>query len=515
MAKPFNFGEIKLTVGGDGTSAIPDPETPFCVALIGDFSGRVNRGICESASIASRRLTLVDRDNFDEVFRKLGAEIHLPLGKSGTSRFGFAELDDFHPDRIFERAPIFERLREVRTRLNDPATFAETAEELGLVYNRTATSGRSQPELSRPPAASVPRLASGSLLDEMIEQSEAHPSDDQPRRADELQEFVRRVTEPHLVAAADPRQAEAIAVIDRATGLQMRALLHTRDFQALEAAWRAVFLLVRRIETGSQLKLYLIDISKAELAKDLASASDLRETGAYRLFVERSVGASGAEPWTVIAGNYNFEAGGEDFELLARLAKVASAAGAAFVAGASPRLLGLQSFSTPPEARDWRGMRDADTAEAWAALRGLPEAKSVGLALPRFLLRLPYGRKTAPVEAFDFEEMPDGPSPEDYLWGNAAFACALLLAQSFAESGWEMGSNLISEIDDLPLHAYEYNGESGLQPCAETLMTDELAERILQNGLMPLASLKGKDAVRLVRFQSVAEPLRRLAGRWS
>jgi len=294
----------------------------------------------------------------------------------------------------------------------------------------------------------------------------------------------------------------------------MRAFLHTGDFQGLEAAWRAVFLLVRRIETSSQLKLYLIDISKAELAKDLASASGLRATGAYRLFVERSVGASGAERWAVIAGNYTFGTGREDAELLSQLAKVASAAGAALIAGASCRLLGLELFANTPEARNCREIRDADAAEAWTALRGLPEAKSVGLVLPRFLLRLPYGKKTSPAEAFDFEEMPDGSSHEHYLWGNAAFACALLLAQSFAEYGWEMGSNLISEIDGLPLHAYDDNGETGLQPCAEALMTDELVERILENGLMPLASMKGKDAVRLLRFQSVAEPLRRLIGRW-
>jgi len=515
MAKRFNFGEIKLTAGEDTSPAIPDPETPFRIALIGDFSGRINRGVCEPKSIANRREILVDRDNFDEALAQLGAEIQLPLGKSGMSRLRFAELDDFHPDRIFERAAIFQRLREVRTRLKDPATFAEAAEELGLVYNQKATSKPSEPEPSRPPAASVSRLASGSLLDEMIEQTEALASANRPRRTDELQEFVRRMTEPHLVAAADPRQAEAIALIDRATSVQMRALLHTPDFQALEAAWRAVFLLVRRIETSSQLKLYLIDISKPELANDLASAPDLRATGAYRLLVEKSVGTPGAEPWAVIAGNYTFGAGREDAELLARLAKVATAAGAALVAGASPRVLGLESFATTPEARDWRGLHNADAAEVWTALRALPEAKSVGLALPRFLLRLPYGRETAPVEAFDFEEMPDGPSHEDYLWGNPAFACALLLAQSFAEYGWEMGSNLISEIDGLPLHAYEYNGESGLQPCAEALMTEDLAERILENGLMPLASLKGRDAVRLVRFQSVAEPLSRLIGRWS
>lgn len=515
MPKPFNFGEVKLTAGGDTSPAIPDPETPFCIALMGDFSGRVNRGVCDPKSIASRRLTLVDRDNFDEALAKFGAEIQLPVGKSGMSRFRFADLDDFHPDRIFERALIFQRLSEFRHRLKDPATFAKAAEDLGLVYSQDVTSQPRRPEPSSPVATSVFHLASSSLLDEMIEQAEVFTSAELPGRADELQEFVRRVTKPHLVPAADPRQANAIAVIDYAASAQMRALLHNEDFRALEAAWRAVFLLVSRIETSSQLKLYLIDVSKPELAKDLGSVCDLRATGTYRLLVEKSVGTSGAEPWTVIAGNYIFGARREDAELLGRLAKVASAADAPFVAGASPHLLGCESFAITPQGRAWRGLHDTDTSEAWTALRELPEARSVGLVLPRFLLRLPYGRKTSPVEAFDFEEMPDGPSHEDYLWGNPAFACALLLAQSFGEYGWEMGANLISEIDKLPLHAYEYNGESVLTPCAEALLTEDSAERILENGLMPLLSWKGKDAVRLGRFQSLANPLHRLIGRWS
>jgi type VI secretion system protein ImpC len=130
------------------------------------------------------------------------------------------------------------------------------------------------------------------------------------------------------------------------------------------------------------------------------------------------------------------------------------------------------------------------------------------------LLRLPYGAATDPVESFSFEEMPDTPEHEDYLWGNPAFACALLLAQSFSDSGWQMRPGEHSEINGLPLHAYKQNGDSELKPCAEALLTERAAGKILENGLMPLVWLKSQDSVRLLRFQSVAKPLRALAGRW-
>jgi len=517
MAKPFDFGEINLTAAGNDSSATPESDTPFCVAILGDFSGRTSRGICEPGSIASRRQVLIDRDNFDEVLGKFSPEIQLQSGGTGGSvRLRFSELDDFHPDRLFERAPWFERLQAIRGRLQDPASFDAVLEELGLASSRPSPAKPHAKELPPSAASTVPRVAAGNLLDQTIEQTETLASDGRPRRApDELQDFVRRVTEPHLVAATDPRRTEVADAIDHAISAQMRTLLRAPDFQALEAAWRAMFLLVRRVETDSRLKLYLIDISREELAADLQSSSDLRGTGIYRRLVEKSVGTPGAEPWAVIAGNYVFGPERADAELLGRLAKLAAAAGAPFLAAASPRLLGCTSLAVTPEPRDWSPPQDADGVSAWTGLRRLPEAGAIGLALPRFLLRLPYGRKTDPIESFDFEEMPDLPAHENYLWGNPAFVCALLLAQSFSEYGWDLHPGVIAELDGLPLHVYEQDGEAVLKPCAEALLTENAAEHILERGLMPLVSLKGQDRVRLMRFQSIAEPLRALAGRWN
>ena len=513
MPTPFDFGSVNLSAGGDSAGARPSSETPFCIAILGDFSGRANRKLSDSKTIGKRRAVHVDRDNFDEVLANFGAEIELPLGDSGSLRLRFSELDDFHPDRVFEHLEAFGKLRDLRARLQDPSTFKQAAEELGLRPAASADAAPRPADSSRPVAPSATRLASGSLLDDMIEQTESRASEDRPKRApDEVREFAQRAAAKYLVSTPDPRQGEILAVMDRAIGGLMRAVLHNPDFQALEAIWRATFFLVRQLETSSQLKLSLIDISKEELAADLSSGTDLRETGAYRLLVEKSVETPGAEPWAVIVGNYSFSAQKDDAVVLTQMARIARRAGAPFLAGASAQLLGCSSLAATPRPRDWNASTDRS---CWSELRRLPESESVGLALPRFLLRLPYGKKTSPLETFDFEEFPDLPTHEDYLWGNPAFLVALLLGQSFSESGWEMRPGTVTEIDRLPLHVYVQDGQTEPKPCAEVLLTEDAVERMIDEGLIPLVSFKNRDSVRLARFQSVAEPLRPLAGRWN
>ncbi len=511
MPKAFDFGGVNLTAGGDSADARPSPETPFRIAILGDFSGRANRGISDAKTIGKRRAVPVDRDNFDEVLSRSGAEIRLAIG-DGSLHLRFSELEDFHPDRIFQHLEAFAKLRDLRGRLQDPSTFQEAADELGL-HSPSPVSESRRPDTSPAVAPNAARLASGSLLDEMIEQTESRIADDRTRRKpDEVREFAQRVAAKHLVSTPDARQPEILRVIDRGIGALMRAVLHNRDFQALEAVWRASFLLVRQLETGSQLKLYLIDISKEELAADLKAAADLRDTGLYRLLVEQSVETPGAEPWAIIVGNYSFGSGSEDAAVLSRMAGIAHRARAPFLAEAGARLLGCSSLASAPHPREWK--MPQELASGWAELRRRPEADSVGLALPRFLLRLPYGKSTFPLESFDFEEFPELPVHEDYLWGNPAFAVALLLAQSFSEAGWEVRPGTLTEVDRLPLHVYEKDGESESKPCAEILLTEDAAERVLEEGLIPLVSFKDRDMVRVMRFQSIAEPMRGLAGRW-
>ena len=288
----------------------------------------------------------------------------------------------------------------------------------------------------------------------------------------------------------------------------MREILHHTDFQALEACWRGLHFLTSRLETDAQLTLSLLDVTRAELAEDLGAAEDLSSSGIFKRLIE----AEEDRPWAVLVGAMTFGPSGEDAALLGRLAALARRAGAPFLAAASPRLVGCESFAAFPDPDDWDPSPDPEGT--WEALRRHPDASYLGLALPRFLLRQPYGRDDDPIETFAFEELPEEPDHETYLWGNPAFALAELLGRSFREEGWHLRPGVVAEIDGLPLHVERRGGEAAVKPCTESWLGQRAAEVLLDAGLMPMVSMRDQDVVRLGRFQSIARPAAPLAGRW-
>src|ERR1035438_7097223 len=290
----------------------------------------------------------------------------------GFSGMHFRELDDFHPDRIYADSELFQRLREVRRKLEKPATFAEAAAEIRAWSHgppAPAATARTEPP-AEPERPALPDAASGvSLLDSIVE-ADGPPARPPVTRRDDLRSFVESVVAPYTVPAENPELPRLRSLVDAESGARMRAILHHTTFQALEAAWRGVFHLVRAIETGSQLKLYLLDISQAELAADLSSANDLRGSRAWRMLVDETTGM-GEDAWSVVAGNYSFARTAGDAKMLSRLARIMSFAGAPFLGEADP------------------GSSSQEAAPEWERLRQLPEACWIGLAMARFLLRLP------------------------------------------------------------------------------------------------------------------------------
>ena len=437
-----SFSEVHLGEQEELDALELDPDRPFKILLAGDFSGRSWRDQPQ-LSLTPRR---IDRDNIDDVLNAMQVSLNL----HGVN-FEFHEFEDFHPDRIYQSTDIFHNLDQYLNHKQPPAA---------------------------PPSPSPTKpAASGSLLDQMLEEHEPEPEAPVSLEdAEDLASFIKRVTKGHLEPKPDPTQQQRA---DQRTALAtelLQGFLHHPRMQSIEAAWRAVFMLLRGLETDTDLQLFLLDITLPELVGQLADVQkELRRHG----------------PWALIVGNYAFGQSDLDAQVLERLAGLSSSVGAPFLAEA--HLPG----ETEPGA-------------AWEGLRRSPAAPWIGLALPRFLLRLPYGKQTDSIESFPFEEMPQS-EHGSYLWGNPAFFCAYLLGKTFLDRGWEM-KPLERRIDGLPMHVYREDGEPVAKPCAEVLMTEKDANTLMEAGFMPVASLKHEPAAMVVRFQSIADPVKSLAG---
>jgi type VI secretion system protein ImpC len=377
----------------------------FRILVLGDFG----------AAAAPARPVLVDRDNLEQVMKRLDVRLELP--GAGTLRFN--ELDDFHPDRLYQSLDLFKGLREMRAYAEDPEFRTSTPQPPGV-----------------------------SLLDEIVDAGAAVAA----RKKDPLQEYLQDVVAPYIVPL-DPKKGDRIAQVDAATSEAMRALLHDRRFQALEAAWRALDFLVRRTDA----KVRALHLPKEKLAADLL----------YRALRD--------DPADLIAANYSFGPGNEDIEMMGRVALLASTANSPMIARADAALLG-----------------DAQELAAWSELQKIPEARYIGLALPGFLLRLPYGKETSPIDAFAFEEATPELKHSEYLWGNPAFACAYLAAEAPE-----------LDIENLPAHVYKKDGETVMKPCAEVLMTESEAEALIDRGLIPLLSMRDSDRVHVAGLRSI------------
>ncbi|MDX9788465.1 MAG: type VI secretion system contractile sheath large subunit [Desulfobacterales bacterium] len=510
MTETISFGELdfRLVSGMNENRGQRTPETPFQIAVLGDFSGRTQRGLMEiGASLAERKVLPVDRDNIDAMLARLKVQIFLPAADSADApeMLSFTELDDFHPDRIYSKLALFQALQAARKKADDPKAFAESLGKLAA-KNKSV-----QPEPPPPPKVS----STSDFLDQVLDATGHAPEERKtaPRLETQWDRFLQKLVAPHTQPDTTVLRTDLKAKLDTAAGDMMRALLHYPAFQQLEAIWRTLAFLVSRVETDETLRICLIDVSKEEIAADVRSAENLRNTGIYKLLVEKSVLTPGAYPWSLLLGMYSFGPNASDLETLGRMAKIAHHSGAPFLSGADVRLLGCPSLFQLPDPSAWPGLPpEADAA--WSRLRRLPEACWLGLALPRFLLRLPYGANTDPTERFDFEEMPEKPCHDEYLWGNPAVVCAFLLANAFSRDKWQLRPGTFQDVERLALHITTKAGETITQPCAEVLLTERTALKILDTGLMPLVSFKDQDMARLVRFQSIAQPATQLAGPW-
>src|SRR5690348_14922343 len=250
-----------------------------------------------------------------------------------------------------------------------------------------------------------------------------------------------------------------IAEIDKQLTDQVNVILHNERFQQVESAWRGLHYLVSNTETDEMLKIRVLNISKKDLGKTLKKykGASWDQSPIFKKLYEQEYGQLGGEPYGALVGDYYFDHTPGDVELLGQMAQVASAAHAPFIAGSSPSLLGMDSWQELANPRDLAKIFAAPDYAAWRSLRESDDAKYLGLAMPRFLSRLPYGAKTSPVEEFDFEEETGGGDHSKYTWTNAAYAMATNITRSFKQFGWctsIRGVESGGAVEGLPVHTF-------------------------------------------------------------
>jgi type VI secretion system protein ImpC len=426
-----------------------DDTEPMRLLVLGDFSGKA---AAERPPLASRLTQRVDMDTIAGVMKRLAPRVTVPAGV-----IDFAELDDFHPERLYARVDLFKALRQARA---DPQ--AGTADLFGRLLGKPAD------------AAAAQVATPGNPIDALI----------------------RNIVAPYIVKDTSAQTMPYLQAVDAAIAEQMRTLLHAPAFQSLEAAWRGMQWLISSLELDENLQLHLFDVTPEELLADIVGAQGkLTQTGLYRALVDRWRNVPGSQGWAALVGLFDFGPSDADIGLLAALGLIGSQGGAPLLAGADLALAG----------------DDEDMLARWRALRRSEAAPWIGLAAPRVLLRLPYGKGTDPIEAFAFEEFAGSPAHDEFLWGSASLATALLIGRGFTARGWDMELGDEREIGDLPAYTFVRDGVREMQACAEHFLPESELQALLNAGLIPIASRRDRNAVVVIRFQSVSDPAAPLA----
>src|SRR5215831_8210820 len=242
------------------------------------------------------------------------------------------------------------------------------------------------------------------------------------RGRDLIKEFIAQVLDGTMTVAKDAEMMinARIAQIDHLVSLQLNEIMHHPALQKLEGTWRGLRYLMDQSETGTMLKIKILNCNKKELLKDLQRAPEFDQSALFKKVYEEEYGVFGGSPFAALVGDYEFGKHPQDMELLEKISNVAAAAHAPFLTAASPDLLSLESFTQLGQPRDLSKVFDTTEYVKWKSFRQSEDSRYVGLALPHILMRLPYGKETCPVEAFGYEERVDGSDHSKYLWGNAA-----------------------------------------------------------------------------------------------
>jgi type VI secretion system protein ImpC len=346
--------------------------------------------------------------------------------------------------------------------------------------------------------ASQQTLEGASLLDEILAETKMAPGDEGYEVAKRgVQAFISELVAPKREGEkVDKAFVDAlIAEIDVKLSRQIDEIIHHPTFQKLESAWRGLKFVIDRCDFRENVKVELLNCSKEDLLADFEDAPEVPKSGLYKIVYSREYGQFGGKPVGAIVANYEFGPGPQDIALLQKCASVAAMSHSPFIAAAGPQFFGLKDYLNLPNLKDLKSLFEGPQYTKWQSFRETEDSRYVGLTMPRFLLRLPFGANTVPVKGFNYEENVVG-QHDAYCWGNAGFAMASRIADSFAKYRWcpnIIGPQAGGSVENLPLHQYEAMGEIQTKIPTEIMLTERREYELSEEGFIGLTFRKDSD----------------------
>ena len=479
--------EIKLDSRPKGQRRRADK--PLRVLVLGDFSGSLRT----APTFHAIRLAI---DSIDAVVGAVAPVVPIAAPDHGNPTAGLtiSALDQLHPDYLAATVPHLRELLELDLRLRDPRTEQQALTELDGLLGPAESTGA-------PPTPAAVAGTGDESSDQLLGRLLGKARRDDGSRAAKAR--VRQLIDDALGSSASPASSSS-AVDGRARVAQLltarcRRILAEPQFRSVERAWRSVHWLASRLE-DDEAQVHVVDLSKAALAQHLAQLGPRLEASP----LHRLLATEGDDRWDLIVGDYSFGLNADDVTLLATLGALAARARTPFLAHGDLGLAGCTDAANLDSPWDWR-YADSELAALWSELRRHPAAQWIGLAAPRFLLRLPYGAKTDAIERFEFEELPPRPQSERFLWGNPAFACALLIARARAAGNaevWPAGGG--GSVDDLPMPVYWDGRGEAAQPPIELVLNERARAVMTERGLIAFAGGANANRISVPSTQSLA-----------
>ncbi len=373
-----------------------------------------------------------------------------------------------------------------------------------------------QPNTAAAGSTASTTTESGSLLDQVVGSYTRTKTPEQVE-ADKARSVIESVIQQALAAKPGTTVSTDVektiklwqAEIDRKLSEQVNEILHHEKFKKLEGTWRGLSYLVQNTETSTYLKLKVINASKRTVLKDLQNASEFDQSRCFKAIYEAEYGQLGGQPFGMLIGDYEFSAHPEDMEFLQKISGVAAAAHAPFIAGASPKMFDLQSYTELNAPRDLAKIFDQPDYTVWQSFRNSEDSRYVALTMPRVLARLPYGHETVNIDEFRYEEGVDGTNHEKYTWMNAAWAYAARVTDAFAKDGWFMrtrGVEAGGKVEGLPVHVIREGGGKAVKCPTEVLIPDRREKELSDLGFLPLLHCKNSDYAAFLGAQTCNKP---------